>query len=154
MANSAAGDSLTQASAYLVTSPNSVNKTFVHIINSSESDQSFRGNLYRADGQRVGIENAQLHSGFVGKNGRLVIESEDLVQTMVEWAERNGIETIFTMRPFVGVLAESWGRMEDKLGKKNVKLMSLRRSKDVMAMNRATAGFFGFWKKTGILREG
>ncbi|MCH1408501.1 MAG: hypothetical protein L7V87_05675, partial [Verrucomicrobiales bacterium] len=82
------------------------------------------------------------------------VESEDLVQTMVEWAERNDIETIFTMRPFVGVLAESWGRMEDKLGKKNVELMSLRRSKDVMAMNRATAGFFGFWKKTGILREG
>ncbi len=79
MANSAAGDDLTRATAYLVTSPNSVNKTFVHIINSSESDQSFRGNLYRADGQRVGIENAQLHNGFVGKNGRLVIESEDLV---------------------------------------------------------------------------
>ena len=51
----------------------------MHIINSSESDQSFRGNLYRADGQRVGIENVQLHNGFVGKNGRLVIESQDLV---------------------------------------------------------------------------
>ena len=63
MANSAAGDNLTQASAYLVTSPNSVNKTFVHIINSSESDQSFRGNLFRADGQRLN-ENAQLHNGF------------------------------------------------------------------------------------------
>jgi len=105
---------------------------------------------FLTDALNDGCQRASRHFGIEVEQ----VESEDLVQTMVEWAERNDIETIFTMRPFVGVLAESWEKMEDKLEKKNVELMSFRRSKDVMAMNRATAGFFGFWKKTGILREG
>ncbi|MBA57996.1 MAG: hypothetical protein CMQ40_02370 [Gammaproteobacteria bacterium] len=77
--NNADTDNATKAISYLMTSPNSINRTFMHVINSSNSPQKFTGNLYGGDGSQVGKVNAALHEGAIPSNGRIIIESSDLL---------------------------------------------------------------------------
>ena len=77
--NNADADNSSKSIAYLMTTPTSVNRTFVHIVNSSDVAQEFRGNLYGGDGTRVGTADAPLHNGAVPSKGRVIIESSDLL---------------------------------------------------------------------------
>ncbi|MEM9017833.1 MAG: FAD-binding domain-containing protein [Verrucomicrobiota bacterium] len=74
-------------------------------------------------------------------------------EALMTWARKARLDRIVAMRPFVGPLADRLSEIEETLEASGVKLELIRRTEDVEAMNRATAGFFGFWKKTGALRE-
>lgn len=63
---------------YLMTSSTSVNVSNLHIVNTSESTQSFTGTLYNKDGERQGSEYQALHSGSIVSKGRLIVTSSDL----------------------------------------------------------------------------
>ena len=65
--------------AYLMTTPKSVNRTFVHIINSSDSPQEFKGTLYSVGGSALGSANSPLHNGAIPAKGRVILESADLL---------------------------------------------------------------------------
>lgn len=90
-----------------------------------------------------------------GKHFGLTVEqsdSEQLIPFLTDWAVRNSLSAVITMRPFVGPLTEIWQDLETSLSGENIELIGLRRADDIAAMNPATAGFFGFWKKTKPLR--
>lgn len=80
-------------------------------------------------------------------------DSEVLSEDIVRWAERDGLRTIVAMRPFVGTLADQVGPIRSRLEERGVRLVLVRRPEEVPILNRATAGFFGFWKKTSPLRK-
>jgi len=71
-------DNSTKALAYLMTRSTSTNLTTLHIINSSNGPQSFKGTLYNADGQQLGSANLPLHNGTVPSHARLRLTSADL----------------------------------------------------------------------------
>ena len=62
-----------------MTTPKSVNRTFVHIVNSSDSPQEFKGTLYSVAGSALGSTNAPLHNGAIPAKGRVILESADLL---------------------------------------------------------------------------
>ena len=74
---------------YLQTSSLSGNRSFSHIINTSDSPQSFVGTLYSSEGSRMGGEDQALHEGSLPAKSRLVLSSEN-------------IETIFGISPWEG----------------------------------------------------
>ena len=77
--NNADTDNTSKGIAYLMTTPTSVNRTFVHIVNSSDVAQEFRGNLFGGDGTQVGTADAPLHNGAIPSKGRVIVESSDLL---------------------------------------------------------------------------
>ena len=74
---------------YLQTSSLSRNVSFSHLINTSETSQSFTGTLYSSDGSMLGAENQPLHEGTLSPKSRLILSSED-------------IETVFGVSPWEG----------------------------------------------------
>ncbi len=79
--------------------------------------------------------------------GARVDDSGDLVGALVAWARQERLDTIVTLRPFVGPLADLLPAIGRALGDDGVTLQSVRRQEDVEVMNRAAAGFFSFWEK-------
>jgi len=76
-------------------------------------------------------------------------DSGELAATLAEWARRNRLETVVAMRPFVGPLLDEIDGIRESLRRDGVELVLLRRDGDAEIMRKATAGFFGFWKKAG-----
>ena len=74
---------------HLQTSSLSGNRSLSHIINTSESSQSFKGTLYNSDGSKLGEENQALHEGKLAPKSRLILASEE-------------IETIFDIPAWTG----------------------------------------------------
>ncbi len=81
-------------------------------------------------------------------------EADDLAAEIAGWASGAGLAAVVAMRPFVGPLADRLEAIEGALRAEGIRLLLVRRRQDVAAMNRATAGFFRFWKETASLREG
>lgn len=71
-----------------------------------------------------------------------------LSEAIAEWAVEKKLTAVVAMRPFVGPLADELPAIETRLRKSGIELILVRRPDDVTIMNKATAGFFGFWKKT------
>lgn len=80
---------LAEGRAYLFTNSESDNVTVLHIINSSNSSQSFTGTLYNGSGEQLGGASVALHSGQVASQGRVVLTASDL-------------ETLFSTGPWPG----------------------------------------------------
>ncbi len=97
-----------------------------------------------------GTARAEEHYALLSGNA----EGDDLVEALVRGAQRSGVNHLVAMRPFTGPLADELPRLEASLRDSGISLHLVRRDSDVETMNRATAGFFGFWKKTARLREG
>lgn len=97
------------------------------------------------DGIRRASEHFNLASG--------ISTTGDLAEALVQSAMDNHLSTLVTMQPFTGPLADQIPHVREALRQKNISLRLVRRPGDVAAMNFATAGFFGFWKKTAALRE-
>lgn len=72
-----------------------------------------------------------------------------LADAIAEWAVEKELTAVVAMRPFAGPLADELSAIEARLRKSGIDLILVRRSDDVTILNKATAGFFGFWKKTG-----
>lgn len=71
-------NALPGATQYLQTTSSSANITSIHIINTSDSAQSFTGSLYIGDGSRQGSLNTLLSTSSVPSKGRLILKSSDL----------------------------------------------------------------------------
>lgn len=97
------------------------------------------------DGVRRAEEHFRRPSGFSG--------TSVVSDALLEWAGESGLRTIVTIRPFVGPLADLLPAIENRLEAEGVRLQMMRRPDDIEVMNRATGGFFGFWKKTAALRD-
>lgn len=82
-----------------------------------------------------------------------ISNADDLGEALVTGAKENGLSAIVAMQPFTGPLTDELPRLTSALEKADVSLHLIRRDEDTEAMQRATAGFFGFWKKTSALRE-
>lgn len=80
-------------------------------------------------------------------------EAGDLPAALAEWAAIESLDHVVALRPCVGPLADELPAIRDALVAKGTSLRLVRRKEDVAAMNKATAGFFGFWKKTESLRN-
>ncbi|MEM6915595.1 MAG: FAD-binding domain-containing protein [Verrucomicrobiota bacterium] len=79
--------------------------------------------------------------------------SDDIEEALVTGAKEAGASHLVSMRPFAGPLADALPRISTRLQEEGISLHLMRRDEDLDAMSRATAGFFGFWKKTSKLRE-
>ncbi len=86
--------------------------------------------------------------------GRIsVFESADVLEDeLLHWAQEHDLKAVLAMRPFVGVLADRMDGLRRNLATKGIELILVRRSEEVPIFNKATAGFFGFWKKTARFR--
>lgn len=80
-------------------------------------------------------------------------EAEDLPQAIAGWARDARLDSVVALRPFVGPLADRLEAVEDALAAQRIRLVLVRRAADVAVFNKAAAGFFGFWKRTGEERE-
>ena len=97
---------------------------------------------------RDGAIRAEKHFGALS-----VFEESDVwIDALVNWSRRNGLEAVLTMKPMVGPLADRWHEAEQELDRSGTRLIGLLRDHDVAVFSKATAGFFGFWKKTASLR--
>ncbi|MEM1443611.1 MAG: hypothetical protein AAGF67_14795, partial [Verrucomicrobiota bacterium] len=110
----------------------------------SEAKQDFLSSAI-ADG----VARAEKHFNLVSGTS----SSDDLEEALVSGAQASGVSRIVAMRPFTGPLADALPGIAARLQENGVSLHLLRREEDLDVMNRATAGFFGFWKKTAKLRE-
>ncbi len=66
------------ARAYLMTNANSANVSEMHIINTSNTSQSFRGTLYNGDGTRLGNALTPLSTVAIASRARLILSSAEL----------------------------------------------------------------------------
>lgn len=96
-----------------------------------------------------GAERAGRHFGITSA----FLEADSLPRAIAGWAREAGLRRVAATRPFVGDLADELGKVEAALAAEGIRLVLVRRPLDVELMNRATAGFFGFWKKTATIRE-
>lgn len=82
-----------------------------------------------------------------------VFERSDVwIESLLDWAESSNLDAVVAMRPTVGPLADHWSEVEKVLADSGRHLVGVRRSSDAAAFPKATAGFFGFWKKTASFR--
>ncbi len=80
-----------------------------------------------------------------------VQETVDLAADLAAWTQEHRLESVVSMRPFVGPLADRLPSVEAALSRHGVRLCLIRRPEDRVAMRCATGGFFGFWKRLGAL---
>ena len=66
--------------AYLITKPDSINVSEVHIINTADSSQTFTGTLFSGSGARLGALSVTLHGGTIQAQGRLVLTASDIAE--------------------------------------------------------------------------
>ena len=64
--------------AYHMTASTSPNLSEVHIINTSDSAQSFTGTLFHKSGSQLGDSDVALHEGVIEAQGRLILSTTDL----------------------------------------------------------------------------
>ncbi|MAS95757.1 MAG: DNA photolyase [Verrucomicrobiales bacterium] len=76
-----------------------------------------------------------------------------LEEGLANWVREENLDTVVTLHPFTGVLGERLSNIETTLRDEGVNFYARRRPEDVEPMNKATSGFFGFWKKTEPLRR-
>lgn len=97
---------------------------------------------------RDGAERAEEHFQVM-----LVYEDSDAWEdSLLSWAKGNELSAVLTMRPATGPLGDCWEDVDRKLADAGIELKGVRRGIDLAAFPKATAGFFGFWKKTAGLR--
>jgi len=82
-----------------------------------------------------------------------ISQGDDIAKALVEGAKENELSTLVAMQPFTGPLADEIPQITHALAEAGVSLQLVRRPDDVELMKHATAGFFGFWKKTAKLRD-
>ena len=75
--------------AFLVTTTQSVNDTSIHIINTSNDSQTYRGSLYNQDGDQLGAAGVIIKSIPTPSKARLILSANDL-------------EDIFSIPPWIG----------------------------------------------------
>ena len=71
-------NALPRAAQYLQTASTSANVTRLHIVNSSDTSQTFTGTLFNGSGGRLGMADQVLNSSVVAAKGRLVLTSDDI----------------------------------------------------------------------------
>jgi len=71
----------------------------------------------------------------------------DLAPGLTAWAKARQLETVVTMRPFVGPLGDQLPAIEQSLRAEGITLICLRRSFDASLLPLARGGFFPFWKE-------
>lgn len=114
----------------------------------TRENYSMRKTAFLERAVRDGSERAEAHFGVPS-----VFETaEDLGDRILAWARENDLRAVLAMRPFVGPLSDRIGSLREKLSAAGIDLILVRRPEEVPVLNRATAGFFGFWKKTAALR--
>ncbi len=64
--------------AYLMTSPDAVNRSDLHIVNSSDTSQQFYGTLYDESGARIGDAETLLTTSSIPAYGRTILTSQQL----------------------------------------------------------------------------
>jgi deoxyribodipyrimidine photo-lyase len=72
---------------------------------------------------------------------------EVLVRHLVDWVQRERVDVMVAMRPFVGPLGDEIETIEAELGKVGVRCVWLRRASDEKVLPLARRGFFPFWEK-------
>lgn len=110
----------------------------------SESKQSYLEAVTRDGGER-----ASNHFSCPCE----FVSSEKLAETIGEWARRESIDFVVSMRPFTGLLQDQLEEIASGLEEAGISLLLFRRPEDSRSMNFATAGFFSFWKKTTRFRS-
>ena len=107
----------------------------------------------RVDALRVligdGVERAAAHYHCKAE----VLEVEDPVRGLLEWAVGNSLSEVVAFMPFVGPVGDMLPRLRRNFEAARVRLTLVRRPSDQAAFSYATAGFFPFWQKmSGDLR--
>ena len=76
-----------------------------------------------------------------------VLEGDDPVNGLVEWARENALSAVVAFMLFVGPTSDMLPRLRRGLEAVGVCLTLVRRPSDQEAFSLATAGFFPFWQK-------
>lgn len=75
------------------------------------------------------------------------VETENLGQALLDWAQEKGLSQIIACRPDIGYLEDQIPAIREILSSGKVRLEFIERPEDVTLRPYARAGFFGFWKK-------
>ncbi|MBA58913.1 MAG: hypothetical protein CMQ40_07045 [Gammaproteobacteria bacterium] len=102
--------------AFLITTSQSINDTVLHIINSSDKPQTFRGNLYNQDGDQLGPTDVILNPDPIISQARMKLTAQDL-------------EILFSTAPWLGPA------MLEVKASENFKLMSKLKSPSGLVSN-------------------
>lgn len=68
-------------------------------------------------------------------------------ETLSDWVEKNGCDTLVLMAPFVGPDADAWCPVRQNLRDAGIYVVECRRAWDQRFFPAARSGFFPFWQK-------
>lgn len=69
-----------------------------------------------------------------------------LAQGLADWAHARQLQTVVTLQPWVGPLADQLPAVIKALQSRGIRLVRLRRPFDALLLPHSTKGFFHFWK--------
>ncbi len=98
---------------------------------------------HRARAMADAASRAAAHYGVEVAEG----EVDDLAVGLVEWVRREKVEVLVAMRPCVGLLGDTVGRIEQAMKELGVEVLWQRRASDERLWPLAKRGFFPFWEK-------
>jgi deoxyribodipyrimidine photo-lyase len=76
-----------------------------------------------------------------------VSSDSSITQALVNWANKNKLQQIATMRPEIGPLHDQLDHLQAALSNVGIELIFFDRPEDLALRPLATGGFFGFWEK-------
>ena len=77
----------------------------------------------------------------------VAVESPDLAQTLVEWAQTRKLSAVVAYRPFVGPWLPEALAIEAALAKAGITMRWRRRAWDASLFPHATLGYFPSWER-------
>jgi K+-sensing histidine kinase KdpD len=92
------------------------------------------------------LDGAQLAAKHFGAEV-VAVESPDLAQTLVEWAQTRKLSAVVAYRPFVGPWLPEALAIEAALAKAGITVRWRRRAWDASLFPHATRGYFPFWER-------
>ena len=77
----------------------------------------------------------------------IVLETDDIVTSLGEWARTHRLEEVIAYAPAVGPIHDLIPRLSPHLDGLGIRLTLLQRPSDAFAFSLASGGFFPFWEK-------
>jgi hypothetical protein len=77
----------------------------------------------------------------------VVLEANDTVTCLGEWARTHRLEEVIAFAPAVGPIHDLLPRLSPHLAELGIRLTLIQRPSDAFAFSLASAGFFPFWEK-------
>lgn len=108
--------------------------------------------VYGLSEQRIQSLRTVMKDGLARAGGHfgcapVMVETDDPVEGLVQWAVDQRLEEVVAFAPMVGPIRDLVPRLKRRLKVHGIRLTLIRRATDELAFSFAGAGFFPFWQK-------